>query len=481
MSIRKALLYAFSTRYLAIVLQFASSVILARLLSPAEVGIFSVGTAAIMIAQTLRDFGTSTYLIQEKDLTDIRIRTAFTITLIVAWLLAGTIWAASSPIAAFYAEPGVGGVLAVSSISFLLIPFGSVSLALIRRSMNFHAMMFITLAATTAHAVTGVGLAYYEHGPLSLAWAGVASTLTTIAGAWIAQPTGFFRVPSFTEWRRVLAFSLRSSTSSIASEAGLVAPDLVFGRTLGMEGTGLFSRAMGYVQLIEHLLQDVLRSVMLPYLAGQERTGGDVKTKLFLALDSIAAISFFAIGLIAILASPMIELLYGWQWISAVPVAQIICIGIAMRFLAPTLTAAIVARGHIDLVMRISVIGTIVKFALLIGSAMYGLLAGAIGFVVAEAVTVFLLLHFARRVDLLGWRAYASIVFLNLPATFIGIIPAVVLQLTVPQPKNFVSLTLYLAFAGTASLASWLAATWLLSRPLKHEILRLLSYINEKP
>lgn len=54
----------------------------------------------------------------------------------------------------------------------------------------------------------------------------------------------------------MLAFSLRSSVASIAAEAGHAAPDIAV-KTIGMEGTGLFSRALGYVQIFERLFRMV--------------------------------------------------------------------------------------------------------------------------------------------------------------------------------------------------------------------------------
>ena len=101
MNIRSALAYSFGTRYAATAVQFLSTLILARLLSPSEIGIYSVGASVIMIAHTLRDFGTSSYVIQEPELTPSRLRTAFTLTVGVAWCLAMAIYLAAAPLGDF--------------------------------------------------------------------------------------------------------------------------------------------------------------------------------------------------------------------------------------------------------------------------------------------------------------------------------------------------------------------------------------------
>ena len=121
MNIRSALAYSFGTRYAATALQFLATLILARLLSPSEIGIYSVGASVIMIAHTLRDFGTSTYVIQEQELTPARLRTAFTLTVSIAWLLALILYFSATPLGVFYSEPGVALVMQVMAVNFALI------------------------------------------------------------------------------------------------------------------------------------------------------------------------------------------------------------------------------------------------------------------------------------------------------------------------------------------------------------------------
>lgn len=480
MSIRSALAYTFSTRYFSVALQFVATIVLARLLTPAEVGIYSVGAAVIMIAHTLRDFGTSTYVIQEQNLSQARLGTAFTLTILVAWVLALALWLASTPIAIFYDEVGVGEVMTVMALNFALIPFGSISMALLRRAMNFRTIMFISVASTFVHSGTSVLFAAMGYGFISLAWGGVCGTLTTVLGTLIANPAGFFLKPGLSELAHVLAFSMRSSVSSIASEAGHSAPDIVLGRTVGMEGTGLFSRAMGYVQLLERLLQDVLRSVMLPYLSEVERAGGDMRGKLIQVLDNVVSISLFISGLTAVLAQPLIVLLFGTQWVAAVPLAQILCVAMVLRCVAPTLAAALVASGRISLVMHNSLISTALKFALLSISSRYGLLSGAIGFVVAETINLLVLLYFSNRSGLFLWSNYGSIVVKNIPIAAIGILPAAIIMLFLRSPDRFFPLVGYLSVAGFISAGVWLSGLVCFDRAPKEEFLRLFAAIKRK-
>jgi O-antigen/teichoic acid export membrane protein len=477
MSIRKALAYAFTTRYFALAIQFAATIILARLLTPAEIGIYSVGAAIIMIAQTLRDFGTSTYVIQERELSRERLATAFTVTVTVAWSIAAGLWLIAEPAASFYVEPGVREVLQVMALNFLLLPFGSISAAMLRREMNFQAIMYIGIASTLAHSGSSVLFAWLGWGFISLAWGAVCGSLISVMGAMIANPKNFLFKPTLSERQRVLSFSLRSSLSSIAAEAGHAAPDIVLGKTLGMEATGLFSRAMGFVQLFERLLQDVLRSVMLPYLAEAERSGVNVSEKIRIALENIVSVSLLMVALTGILAEPLVLLLFGEQWREAVPLAQILCIAMAIRCTGPTLSAALVAGGHIRLIMYASLTTTCLKFVLLAAFSIHGLLAAAMGFVFAEVLNILILIFICNRSGYFSWRSFVSIFSKSALITGLSVGPAVILCTTPLTTYSFVELTSRVLMASAISVVIWLALLWKTNYAPYPELSRLLGKI----
>lgn len=480
MNIRSALAYSFGTRYFSTVVQFISTLILARLLSPGEIGIYSVGASVIMIANTLRDFGTSNYVIQEKELTQGRLRTAFTFTVCIAWLLALAVFFSATPIGNFYAEPGVTLVMQVMAINFALIPFGSISGAILKRDMRFRSLMYIGVSSTLVNSLSAIVFASIGFGFVSLAWSAVLGTTTTVIGNWLAERNAFVMRPSLSERRRVLAFSLRSSVSSIAAEAGHTAPDIVLGRTIGMEGTGLFSRALGYVQMFERFLQDSLHAVMLPYLAEQFRSGGNIRSKLREALPNIASITLLIVGLTGTLTESAFAVLFGPQWSGAVPAAQLLCIGMALRCLSPTLSAAMVASGGIASIMRVSLASTTAKFVLLIALSRYGLTYAAAGFVVAETIGLAVLLWQCSRAHIFNFTDYAVTLLASAPPVLASCATAWLLAAFLPFGDDFVGQITRLALSGTTGVALWLSLIWLTNSAPKSELKKLSASIMRR-
>jgi O-antigen/teichoic acid export membrane protein len=175
-------------RYLNIALTLVSFVVIARLLTPTDFGLFSIASAIVGLAQVIRDFGVGSYLVQETDLTSQRLHTAYTLTLglgvfFLAASLMGAPW-----IASFYGDARLIEVFWVLSINFLLIPIGSTSLAMLRREMRFGAIFIASMVATVGSFVVAMTMAWMGFAYMSLAWSSVAGTALTAGTAWALRP-----------------------------------------------------------------------------------------------------------------------------------------------------------------------------------------------------------------------------------------------------------------------------------------------------
>ncbi|MBK9705052.1 MAG: oligosaccharide flippase family protein [Betaproteobacteria bacterium] len=105
MTTRKSLAFSFLDRYGSILISIVSSMVIARLLTPGEIGTFSVTMVLLMFVATVRDMGAGQYLIQEKNLTIERIRAVWAVQLGLGVALACLVLLVSYPVAIFYDEP----------------------------------------------------------------------------------------------------------------------------------------------------------------------------------------------------------------------------------------------------------------------------------------------------------------------------------------------------------------------------------------
>src|SRR5262245_2194053 len=104
-SARRALATVLLESNVKFVIGMVSVVVLARLLTPAQIGVFSIAYGFSAIAHIFREMGVNTYIIQERELTRDRLRAAFTVSLVMAWTVAAVMAAVSGWFAKFYSMP----------------------------------------------------------------------------------------------------------------------------------------------------------------------------------------------------------------------------------------------------------------------------------------------------------------------------------------------------------------------------------------
>src|SRR5262245_51722230 len=104
---RRALFLVSAERYIAMAANIGAAIVVARLLAPEEFGVFVLGSSVLAIAEVIRDLGTGNYIVQQHDLTVEKIRTAFTVSLVLTVVIAFFLFVAAGTIQSFYAIPGL--------------------------------------------------------------------------------------------------------------------------------------------------------------------------------------------------------------------------------------------------------------------------------------------------------------------------------------------------------------------------------------
>lgn len=137
-------------RYSGLAITVASSMVIARLLTPAEIGVFSVTMVLLMFASTVRDMGAGQYLVQEKELTVDRIRAVWAVQLGLGLGLACLVLLISHPVAVFYKEPRMRDIMWVVALNYAINPFGSLTHAWLMREMRFESSALIRFQVVSA-------------------------------------------------------------------------------------------------------------------------------------------------------------------------------------------------------------------------------------------------------------------------------------------------------------------------------------------
>ncbi len=480
MAIRRSLGFSALTQLINFLLSFGSVIIVSRLLTPEEIGIFSVSVSLLGFAHILRDFGVGNYLIQVKEVTRANMRAAFSVMLYSSWLIAALLFLARSPIADFYNREGVAEVIGLIAFNFLIIPFGAPILSVLRREMQFGRITIVSTANTFVQVSVTVICAMNGLSYLSMAWGSIAGMATNVVLLLIMRPRESMLLPTTRGLREVLQFGFKSSAASIATEVGSAAPDLIFGRTLSFSAVAYFSRAAGLVHMAMGQLMKIVQDVFLPAFARDIRNGENPAALYSHATLHMTGITAPMMAFFAVMAEPLILLLFGDQWTPSTQLATLLCIYVLLFTPFSLAGNALIAAGHVSRVMNIQLAVQCVKVSTLLSSLWLPLEQVVMLLVLSTFLSAVLHARALKQKFGLGSRR----LFRALRPSFILVPLTVAAPLALRLTEHFQAIELssfvQLAAGGCLFAAAWLIAIYRLRHPLSAELDRLVLHLRKR-
>ncbi len=473
MSVRTAAVWALVSQYTSFAIQFATSVILARwFITPAQLGLFSIAFAAITLVAFLQDFGVTRYINGERELTLGKLHTAFTISVVFAWGIALLAILASGPIAAFYHDPAMRPVALVIACSYLLVPLAIVPQATCQRRMDYKSNTMIEVGSAIANAAVAITLAILDYGALALAWGAFAQQAARLlvsqwrAGLMLPWP---LRLEGATPVFKLGGTnSVQSTCTSITGRA----PELVIGRLIDNVAVGLFARASGLALQLRLLVAGAVSGVFYPAFRRVRDSGEPLGPPYLRVVAAYTGVTWPAMAGIAMLAEPIIHLLYGERWLAAAPLLGWVALSQLCYVALPLNGDLPMLLDRMRSLIRRNVIETATSLLLLAIAAPFGLIWVAISRFAHGLV--FMVIYAPLMQNMLGfrWRDLAMIYARSLVVTAAAVAPVLVgYQLWAPAGEA--GALQMLVTAGSGALL-WLAALRLVGHPLFAEIVGLL-------
>lgn len=324
-------------------ISFFALIVYSRFLSVSDFGLFSIVLAIVELMGMLVSMLFHDALVQRPDITELHYDTAFTATLVLSALLMGVCWLIAPMLAQRAGTPAAAAVLAWSSLSLPLTAVTATIAARQRRQLEFRTLALRSLVGRTLGAVVGIGLVVVG----ATFWGLVAQhVLVAFCGSvvlWIAcrqRPRLRFRLAEF---RQLIAFGSFSVGALFLTFSVKRAFIVLSGITLGAHAAGLLNLSFRVIDTFWSLAATAVYQVALPILTTLTHDGERFKRAFQNACAFTCLTLFFGFVLIASTATEIVEMLFGTQWLGAVPFVTILALqGLAQAALLlvpPVLTA----------------------------------------------------------------------------------------------------------------------------------------------
>lgn len=307
-------------------IQFIVTIVIARILTPADYGVIGLLTVFVAIANILLDSGFSQALIQKKDAGELEFSTVFFLNLMVGTLLYAILYVCSPYIARFYNIPDL---TSYARILFLIIPvssFGLIQNVIIQKCLQFKKSAIVSVSASLLSGLIGIWMAYAGYGIMALviqqlSLSFIRTVLYTAFRRW--KPTLKL---SLAVIREMFVFSMNLMLHSLINTVMKNVYVLVIGKYYNSDEVGYYNQANRFENFSASTLTSVIMKVSFPTLVYLK----DDLSRTKEAYKRIIAITCFVIFplmfLLICIAKPLFLLLLTEKWLPAVPYFQLLCL-----------------------------------------------------------------------------------------------------------------------------------------------------------
>ncbi|MEN8150423.1 MAG: lipopolysaccharide biosynthesis protein [Planctomycetota bacterium] len=315
-------------------LQAVTNIVLARLLFPEDFGVIALAQAFIYFVQRFQDFGLGTAIVQKqgevRDLlyTANLFRSVIAVCLVAVCFFLGPVWAD------FYGHHGVGSVIRILAITFLLNSAVFIPRTLLRKSMAFRKLFAVESTGAVVNAATKLVLAFSGFGFWSIAIGGLAGQLIVTIGCHLAHPYPFrfrFRAAAAGELFRFARFLVLAGLIQFMNTN---LDNMTVGKVLGLAALGFFDIAYRWGTWLTAQLGLVVRRVFLPTLSAIQDDLPRLRAAYLKSNEILTAMAApLFLGLSAV-APEFIATLLGAKWAPAATALRIAAICGLFRTLA---------------------------------------------------------------------------------------------------------------------------------------------------
>jgi PST family polysaccharide transporter len=370
-------------RWTAQVLSWAATLVVIRLLAPADYGIAGLATAFIGVAAILSELGLGTAVVA---LPTVSREQAGQLNM--AALLAGTGFAILTSLAApfaagFFAEPALRLVLPVLSLSFILEGIRTVPVALLARRMAYRttAMLDFARAVVTTLAVLGMailGLGY---------WALILGSLagSAIVGLWVlARHRVPLSWPRLSDLSQPFTYSSHIVVGRALWQVYRTADRMIVGRLLGTVPLGFYTVAWTVASLPGEKLGNVITAATSPFFSAVQGDRARLRHFFLRVTGMLAVVIYPALFGFFIVADLAVPLVLGERWVPAIPLIRALVAYAALQGVATILSQILNVTGHTRTNMWS---GAVAVAVLLPAFAVGALVAGTLGVAMAWLIT----------------------------------------------------------------------------------------------
>lgn len=360
-SLAKSSFWIIAGRWGARGIGLISTVILARLLTPADFGLVAIASIIVGFAELIVLSGSRLSVVQKTDPDADFINSAWTLTLLTGFIFGVAVFLLAPLIANYFGDPRAELVIRIMSLRIFMMGFENIGMMLYVKKLDFKQDFYLRIFEKSFPFFFTLALALYFRNYWALVAGLLVGHLATILTTYVMHP-----------YRPRICFK---KTAEVWSFSGWVLIESL-GTYFTMQLDRIFLLGMGSAAAMGHYHVGAdlarlptfeafmpLNRAFLPAYA-RLRDAPTEMIKNFVNVLSVAAIICFPVSIgFAIIADEAVRFIYGEKWIEMIPVVSWISLNAGVLAVLSTFYPVLQASNKPRLAASITLFHAFVLFA----------------------------------------------------------------------------------------------------------------------
>jgi O-antigen/teichoic acid export membrane protein len=361
-------------------LALASTMILARLLVPADFGLIAMATSIVAILELFGECGFDVALIQNPRATAQHYNTVWTFNVLIGAILAVALLAVAGPASRFYSEPRLESIILILAVGSLIQGFENVGVVAFRKELNFRRDFQFLFGKRLISFLVTIPLAFVFRNYWALVAGMVAARALGVLLSYILQK---FR-PKFSLGGRteIFHFTKWLMLGNVLAFVNTRAVDIMLGKISGPRELGIFNLAYEIASIPSSALIAPINRAIYPGYAKKADDLVVLRQSYLEVMSFVAALAMPAgVGLGAV-ATLLVPVVLGPKWLAATPVLIVLSLYGILLALKSNNHYVYLAVGKPRIATYLAAAQTLFLIPLIaLGSARAGALGAALAYV----------------------------------------------------------------------------------------------------
>ena len=326
----KYVMWSIGERYVPIALQISSTLILTRMILPADFAEVALTTVIIELLTLIISSGLADGLIYKNNNSEMLYSSVFFVNIGVAIFLYLALVSASGFISVFYGIPRLRMLIYIGGLNMIFYALSYIHRTIYTIDLNFRTPAKITFLSTILGCVIGLSLAFKGFG----VWAIVFQTLSINASQsllfWIINKWRPIWRFSWLELKTILPFSINVFLNNMVQSIYDNIYTLLLGKFQSAKSLGYYNRMQSVVYFTTTNLSYSLEHVYYPMLSKIREDKDELVSKYLLIIKLMTYVSFPILIILIGCGRDIIFVILSERWIGGYYVLKILCIAFFM-------------------------------------------------------------------------------------------------------------------------------------------------------